>query len=114
MESDIIKVVTNIFISFLTSLPQIIIVILCLYYLYKVTSKTEGILLAAGSIISLLCSVSIFMASSYISHFEQINSYETLVYISHGLSFFGSILFTIGFFLLIRKTIKNKSLLSKN
>lgn len=113
MELDILEIIKYIFLGLLTSIPQIIIVVLCIYYLYKVGTKTEGILLTTGSTISLLCGVASVVGASYFSGFG-VDSYLTFTYIVQGFSFIGSILFVIGFFLLIRKTIKNKSLLSKN
>lgn len=109
MGQDITEIIKHIFLGILTSIPQLVIVILCIYYIVKIGSKTEAILLTTGSMISLLCGVSNVVGATYISTLG-VDSYVIFIYIIQGFSFFGSILFVIGFFLLIKKTIKNKVL----
>lgn len=105
MESSILEIVKYIFLGLLTSIPQLIIVILCVYYIFKTGSKTEGILLTIGSITSLLCDVSNVVGAMSVNTLRA-DSYVTFTYIVQGFSFLGSVIFVIGFFLLIKKTIK--------
>ncbi|WP_109852355.1 hypothetical protein [Aquimarina sp. AU58] len=105
MELSITEIIKYIFLGIITSIPQLVITILCIYYIIKVGSKTEGILLTTGSIISLLCGISNTVGTTYISTLGT-DTYLTYIYVIQGFSFLGSILFVIGFFLLIKKTIK--------
>ncbi|WP_024771167.1 hypothetical protein [Aquimarina macrocephali] len=107
MGQDITEIIKHIFLGILTSIPQLVIVILCIYYITKIGSKTEAILLTTGSIISLLCGISNVVGATYISTLG-VDSYVIFIYIIQGFSFLGSILFVIGFFILIRKIIKSK------
>ncbi len=105
MEQNIIEVIKHIFLGIITSIPQLVITILCIYYIIKVGLKTEGVLVTTGSIISLLCGISNIVGATYISTLGA-DTYVTFIYFVQGFSFLGSVLFVIGFFLLIKKTIK--------
>ncbi|EZH74004.1 hypothetical protein ATO12_14090 [Aquimarina atlantica] len=105
MELSITEILKYFFLGIITSIPQLVIAILCIYYIIKVGSKTDGILLTTGSIISLLCGISNTVGTTYISTLGA-DTYLTYIYVIQGFSFLGSILFVIGFFLLIKKTIK--------
>lgn len=105
MEQGITEIIKHIFLGIITSIPQLVIAILCVYYIIKVGLKTEGVLLTTGSIISLLCGISNIVGATYISTLG-VDSYVTFIYFIQGFSFLGSVLFVIGFFLLIKKTIK--------
>jgi hypothetical protein len=105
MEQDITEIIKHIFLGIITSIPQLVIAILCIYYILRVGLKTEGILLTTGSIISLLCGISNIVGATYISTLG-VDSYVTFIYFIQGFSFLGSVLFVIGFFLLIKKAIK--------
>ncbi|PKV50518.1 hypothetical protein ATE84_2576 [Aquimarina sp. MAR_2010_214] len=111
MGLDITEIIKYLFQGVLTSIPQLVIVILCIYYLIKVGSKIDGVLLTIGSIISILCNISNVVGAVYISTLG-VDSYVIYLYIIQGFSILGSILFAIGFFILIRKIIKNKVYLS--
>ncbi len=104
MEPSLTEVIYTIFLGLLTSMGQVFILAICLYYLYKIGSKADSILLLLGSIIWLLCSIFTLVGISYANVWGS-EKYLTFTYILQGFSFVGSLLFVIGFFLLIRRTL---------
>ncbi|WP_103070516.1 hypothetical protein [Aquimarina sediminis] len=109
MVPSITEIITHIFFGLAASIPQVFIVVICLYYIFKKGSKIEGVLLVSGSILSLLCALSTQIGVLF-SQVWGADSYLTYTYVFYGISFIGSVLFVIGFFILVRKTIKHKVL----
>lgn len=76
----------------------------CAYFLTKKTSP-ESILLAIGSFLTLITSV----LFNYFARAGSMDFYSGSVYsFMQGFSYLGNILFTIGFIMLIVKTIKKE------
>ncbi len=106
MEPSITEIIYYVFLGLLTSIGQVFLVILCLYYLYKIGTKADSVLLIVGSLISLLCAISNPVGALYAKSWGA-DSYLSFTYIIQGFSALASLLFVIGFFLLIRRVIKN-------
>ncbi len=85
------------------SIGQVFIVLITIYYIVKSGSKLDGILMLTGSCLSLLCSIFIQVGALL----WEAETYAFSMYIISGISTLGSVLFVIGFFLLIRKFLKN-------
>jgi hypothetical protein len=91
--------------SFLGSLPDLIILIMCISYLMK-SKTTDAILLFAGSLIHII--VRIFFA--FIPYLSIISNSGTdsmigFYTLGNGLALIGSILFCFGIVMLIRRMI---------
>ncbi len=113
MEPDYTQVLYSILVGLFSSLFSIFTIIICIYYIVKMGSKIEGTLMIIASSISLLCSIATQIGVLYIKTWGT-NDYLHFTYIIQGFAFLGSLLFIIGFFILIRKVIHYKSLISKN
>ncbi len=107
MEPSITKILSFILLGILTSMGQVLILGICLYYIYKIGSKKDSILVLLGSMIWLLCSISTLVATLYVRVWGT-ETYQLVTYAIQGFSFFGSLLFVIGFFLLIRRVVKKQ------
>ncbi len=110
MEPTITKILFQIFLGLITSLGQVCILAICIYYILKAGSKSDGALLCTGSVIWLFCSVSQSVGTLYISIWGT-TGFQLFTYIIQGCSMLGSLLFVLGFFILIRKVIQNKNTL---
>lgn len=111
MEPSLAEIIYYIFLGLLTSMGQVFIFVICLYYIFKIGTKADSILLLLGSIIWVLCGVSALIGTLYAKVWGS-ELYLTFTYILQGFSFVGSLLFVIGFFLLIRRvlvSIKNEN-----
>lgn len=112
MEPSISEIIYYIFLGVLTSLGKVFILVICIYYIFKIGSKADSLLLLLGSIIWLLCGILTLVGTRYAQVWGS-ESYVTYSYVLQGFSFVGSLLFVIGFFLLIRKIIKYTLQISK-
>lgn len=112
MESDVAPVIIQLLTGLFYAIPTIIFIVISIYYLMKIGSKTEGVLILIGNIILFLSIVVNQILFIQLSVYQSWDSYY-YSYISTALSilsFIGSILFVIGVFLLMKKVIKTKSL----
>ena len=113
MEPDYTRILYAILIGVITSFFSIFTIIICIYYTVKVGWKTEGVLLITGSSISILCAIATQIGVLYSSTWSA-DGYLQFTYSIQGISFVGSLLFTIGFLQLILKIIRYTSQISKN
>ncbi|GAA4272122.1 hypothetical protein U6A24_11495 [Aquimarina gracilis] len=104
MEPSFTEIIYYIFFGLLTSLGQVFILAICLYYTFKIGTKPDSILLLLGSVIWLLCSITTRVGVLYAKVWGS-ELYLTFTYVLQGFLFLGSLLFVIGFFLLIRRTL---------
>ena len=112
MEPTLLEILYYIFLGLITSGGQVLIFILSIYYWAKTGSKVDSILLVVGSSISLITLILIQIGVLYASVWGK-EVYLQFTYLTQGISFIGSLLFVIGFFLLIRKIIKYTLHISK-
>ncbi len=110
MEPSITETLYYVFLSLLTSMGQVLIIAICIYYLFKIGAKVDSILLLIGSIISLLCVIATTVGALYAKIWGA-ETYLQFTYILQGFSFIASLLFLIGFFILVRRVIKNIELI---
>ncbi|WP_299222324.1 hypothetical protein [uncultured Aquimarina sp.] len=92
-------------------IPTLLFIGIAIYYLNKMKSKTEGILILIGNIIILLSII--VNTLLFVMFMDETWEHMTYSYILSGiniLSFIGSMLFVAGTFLLIKRVIKTKSL----
>ncbi|MEW7291576.1 hypothetical protein [Aquimarina sp. 2304DJ70-9] len=106
MEPSLTETLYYIFLGLLTSMGQVLIIAICIYYLFKIGAKADSILLLIGSIISLVCTLATTVGALYAKIWGT-EAYLQFTYILQGFSFVGSLLFLIGFFILVRRVIKN-------
>ncbi|AXT53635.1 hypothetical protein D1818_23445 [Aquimarina sp. BL5] len=112
MESDVAPVIIQLLTGLFYAIPTIIFIVISIYYLMKIGSKTDGVLILIGNIILFLSIVVNQILFIQLSVYQSWDGYY-YSYISTALSilsFIGSILFVIGVFLLMKKVIKTKSL----
>jgi len=107
METNVLEIIYYIFLGLITSLGQVLLVGICLYYLIKKGAKADATLLLIGSSIMLLCGI-LSTVGALFARVWGTESYVTYTYSIQGISMLGSLLFVIGFFILIRKVIKPK------
>ncbi|WP_299248544.1 hypothetical protein [uncultured Aquimarina sp.] len=112
METDISQVLIQSLTGLFYVLPTIVFIIISGYYLMKMGSKTDGILILIGNIIIFLSTVvgQILFIQLSISQTWDVGSYSYISTALGILSFIGSILFVVGIFLLMKRVIKTKSL----
>ncbi len=107
MEPSIKEILLHIFLGFLTSPAQLIILLICIYYLIKSKGTTDSILLLVGSSITLLDYIFIQVGVLYAKNWGS-DSYITYSLIVQSISKVGSLLFAIGLFNIVRKVLKIK------
>ncbi|AXT55839.1 hypothetical protein J8L88_20630 [Aquimarina sp. MMG015] len=114
MEADITQIIIQLFIGLAYAIPTLFFIIISIYYLLKMGSQIDGILILAGNVIIFLCIVIgriLFIQFAFYQKWEgTIYSYITTAI--SIVSVIGSILFAVGVFLLMKKVIKAKSLTS--
>ena len=114
MQSDIYQVIVQSAMSLLYTLPVLAFIILAIYYISKVGSTTDGYLILIGNIIIFIASLITALSFLQITIFRnwEIKTYTTITAAMQVLSFIGKILFVIGVFLLLKKVIKNKKIVT--
>ncbi|WP_035095769.1 hypothetical protein [Aquimarina megaterium] len=88
-------------------LPILLFIILTIYYISKKGTTKEGVLILIGNILILVVAV----LHQFIYRFVDSWGFDAYLIINSGIntiSFIGSILFIIGFYIMIQKIIKNK------
>lgn len=88
-------------------LPILVFIILSIYYISKKGSTKEGILVLIGNILILIVAI----LHQFLYMFIDSWGFDLYAIINAGvnaISFIGSILFIIGFYMMIQKIIKNK------
>ncbi len=108
MEPSITEIFYYVFLGLLTSPAQLIIILICLYYLIKSKATADSVLLMIGSFIILLSTILTQVGVLYAKTWGS-NSYLSYSFVIQGISIVGSLLFAVGLFLLIRKVIKFKT-----
>ncbi len=106
-ESNFSEILLRITGALFYSVPILIFILIAIYYITKAGMKTEGILILIGNILILLVSISHHFLYTFIESW----GYELYSYISMGInaiSFIGSILFIIGFLMIIQQNIKKQ------
>jgi hypothetical protein len=91
------------------TIPHLFVLVVCSIYAFRKASL-DGILLAVGSMVSLLASLS-FLFINPLLHKDTIgdsmSSYMLTINIIGIISNFGSVIFAVGLFLLLLKAMKN-------
>ncbi|EZH74003.1 hypothetical protein ATO12_14085 [Aquimarina atlantica] len=88
-------------------LPILVFIILTIYYMSKKGTTKEGILILIGNILILIVAI----LHQFLYMFIDSWGFDIYSIINTGvntISFIGSILFLIGFYIMIQKIIKNK------
>ncbi|WP_152538590.1 hypothetical protein [Aquimarina macrocephali] len=88
-------------------LPILVFIILTIYYMSKKGATKEGVLILIGNILILIVAI----LHQFIYKFVDSWGFDIYLIINSGIntiSFIGSILFIIGFYMMIQKIIKNK------
>ncbi|MDY8138881.1 hypothetical protein [Aquimarina sp. 2201CG5-10] len=111
MDSNIAEILMRILTSLFYIVPTLFFIGIAIYYLMKVGSKTEGMLMLIGNILILLVSISFNFMFLYIESWG-IQMYSIINTIVNGIGFIGSTLFAIGVFMIVRKVIRNNSVAS--
>jgi glucan phosphoethanolaminetransferase (alkaline phosphatase superfamily) len=87
--------------------PILVFIILAIYYINKNGSTKEGLLVLIGNILILIVAI----IHRFLYTFIDSWGFDVYAIINTGvnaISFIGSILFLIGFYMMIQKIIKNK------
>ncbi|MBQ4821756.1 hypothetical protein [Aquimarina sp. MMG016] len=108
MESSFTEILTRTLTALLYIIPTLFFIGIAIYYLMKVGSKIEGVLILIGNVIILLVSISFNFMYLYIDSWG-IQIYSIINMVVNGIGFIGSILFAIGFFMVVRKLIRSNS-----
>ncbi|MEW7291575.1 hypothetical protein [Aquimarina sp. 2304DJ70-9] len=88
--------------------PILFFIILAIYYLSKADAKTPGILILIGNILILLVAI----ANQFLYLFIQewgMDLFSLVSVVVNAISFVGYVLFLIGFFMIIQKTLKKQN-----
>lgn len=111
MDADISQIIIQLLMGFLYGLPTLAFIIICLYYLKKVGSVIDGILLLIGNSIIFITIILGQIAMIYFVHYRtwEANTYTYITIGNNVLSFIGSILCVVGLFLLVKRVIKNST-----
>ncbi|WP_103864859.1 hypothetical protein [Aquimarina sp. I32.4] len=89
-------------------IPIIVFIILAIYYISKVGSTKEGILILIGNILLFIVAI-IHQFLFMLVDSWGFNLYSIINSGVNFIAFIGSILFIIGFYLLIKKAIKGNN-----
>jgi hypothetical protein len=87
--------------------PHIIVVIAVIIYVSK-KSTPEGTLMLIGSIVSLLLSAIYTLAIPFLIRVNEYESMQSYIGLLSMVSMLGSLLFAIGFLLVIKKVVAEK------
>ncbi|WP_298312635.1 hypothetical protein [uncultured Aquimarina sp.] len=104
---DFLEIIKYLIIGVFSSITQIFIFVVSIYFYRKMGSSIERILLLIGSLLMTLCTI---LSSSSIAFYVFLGAeqYATILYILQIGSFLGTLLFAIGFLMTVRKVVKNK------
>jgi hypothetical protein len=106
------EIVIGIIKSLLFLIPEVFIIVSCFYFLSKKTS-VEGILLLIGSLLAAMLTIFQMEISLYMLQKDIIEMFKKIMFIhtiTRIISFCSSMIFSIGFFLLIFRIVKKKNL----
>ncbi|SEM23546.1 hypothetical protein SAMN04487910_4506 [Aquimarina amphilecti] len=112
MEADITQIIIQLLMGLAYAIPTLFFIVISIYYLLKMGSQIDGILILIGNVIIFLCIVIgriLFIQFAFYQQWEG-NMYSYITTAISIVSVIGSILFAIGIFLLMKKVIKTKSL----
>ncbi|WP_299189481.1 hypothetical protein [uncultured Aquimarina sp.] len=114
MDIDTPQIIIQLLMGLVYAIPTIFFIAISIYYLSKMKSQIEGILILIGNVIIFLCIIIgriLFIQFAFYQKWEgTIYSYITTAI--SIVSVVGSILFAVGIFLLMKKVIRTKSLTS--
>ncbi len=109
MNTSTPQIIIQLLLGLFYAIPSIAFIIICLYYLKKAGSTTDGLLLLIGNSIIF---ITIILSQITMVLFVYYRKWEADIYsyITMGtgiLSFIGSVLSILGLFLLVKRVIKN-------
>jgi len=104
---DFLEIIKYLIIGIFSSITQIFIFVVSIYFYRKMGSSVERMLLLTGS---LLMTLSAMLSSSSMAFYMFLGAerYATILYILQIGTFLGTLLFAIGFLMTVRKVVKNK------
>jgi len=114
MDSNTYQIFIQLLMGLLYAIPSLIFIGISIYYISKMGTLIDGILILIGNIIILL-SIAIGKILWIQFVFFQTWQRDLYSYISTAISIFsvlGSILFAIGVFLLVKRVIRSKTQVS--
>ncbi|WP_062059032.1 hypothetical protein [Aquimarina longa] len=94
-------------------LPILAFIVLSIYYINKVGNTKEGTFILVGNILILVVAIIHQFLFRFIDNLG-VDIYTFINLICNLVAFIGSILFVIGFFMIIKKNIKNDTITFKN
>ena len=107
MEPSLSEIIYYIFLGLVTSLGELFMLVICIYYLTKRGPKADSLLLVIGSSLSIVGAIISRVSILYISVWGA-DKYAIFSYFLQGFFFLCSLLFTVGFLLLIRRITKKQ------
>ncbi|SHI57846.1 hypothetical protein [Aquimarina spongiae] len=107
MGPSISEIIYYIFLGLVTSLGQLFLVAICVYYLFKRGPKADSLLLVIGSGLSILGTITSRVGIGYATTWGS-DKYLIFSYFLQGLFFLSSLLFAVGFLLLVRRITKKQ------
>ena len=110
MEPSLSEIIYYIFLGLATALGEIFMLVICIYYLTKRGPKADSLLLVIGSSLSIVGAIISRVSILYISVWGA-DKYAIFTYFLQGFFFLCSLLFTVGFLLLIRRITKKTTLI---
>jgi len=104
---DFLEIIKYLIIGMFSSITQIFILGVCIYFYRKMGSSAATILLLIGSALLTLFTL---LSSASIGFYMVLGAekYAIITYIFQIGSFLGSLLFAIGFLITIKKVVRNK------
>ncbi|MHA7059766.1 hypothetical protein ACWGOQ_0021240 [Aquimarina sp. M1] len=111
MNSDFSQIIVQLLMGLAYAIPTLFFIVISIYYLIKMGTQTDGILILIGNsiiFISIVINQVIFIQLAFYEKWQG-ESYTYLSSAINILSFFGSLAFAIGVLLLMKKVIKTKS-----
>ncbi len=111
MEINTSQILIQLLLALAYAIPTIFFIVISIYYLLKMGSRTDGILILAGNIVILLSIILSRILFIQFAFYEKWQG-EMYSYVSSAInviSFMGSLAFAIGVFLLMKKIIKTKT-----
>jgi len=107
MGPSLSEIIYYIFLGLVTSLGQLFMLVICIYYLFKRGPKTDSLLLVIGSSLSIIGSITSRVGIAYASTWGS-DKYLVFSYFLQGFFFLSSLLFAVGFLLLVRRITKKQ------
>ncbi|MFD2565634.1 MULTISPECIES: hypothetical protein [Aquimarina] len=112
MEPNTPQIIVQLLLALAYAIPTIFFIVISIYYLVKMGSQTDGILILVGNVIIFLSIIVGRVLFIQLAFYEKWQG-EMYSYISGAvniLSFLGASAFAVGVFLLMKKVIKTNTL----